>query len=486
MPKFKTILLSLVFFGLASAVQAATVTKAEYFDDNNNGSIDTIRITLSENISTCAFSADDWKFVVVGDFNPQIISMGCLGNVITLNVLSDGNKTGSANSPSLSYKNNGRIMLGSGLLSDQANISVVDRAQPRIISTSPVNGSTVLSLNADVIINFSESLDANSVVIYDSKINVGNYVPLWNEAKTKVTLSHTLAWPENTTVNFGVLAAKDLSGNDLDGSVVPNPWNFQIPRTSGSLARPLGVIVINAGDDTAVIRQVTIDVAYLNATEIILSEVPGFNGASYQPIASHIPFTLSAGSGVKTVFAIIKGNAGQTDVLSDTIDYQPPVAEVVPEELVPVSDLGIPYNSLIKGVGPSVYYYAKNGFRYVFPDEKTLNSWYSGTIAIKIVTDLTLSKITFGGVVTYRPGSLIKINTDPKVYAVGPKGELHWIETEALARTLYGANWAAQVSDLPDVYFPSYKIGTSIKSPNDFNPDAVKNAYQTISQDLGV
>ncbi len=112
-----------------------------------------------------------------------------------------------------------------------------------------------------------------------------------------------------------------------------------------------------------------------------------------------------------------------------------------------------------------VYYYAADGKRYVFPNEKTYFSWYSDFSAVKTISDAEMGTITIGGNVTIRPGTkLVKITTDPKVYAVAPGGMLRWIESEAIATALYGANWARRVVDVPDGYFVNYTVGSSVSS----------------------
>lgn len=118
---------------------------------------------------------------------------------------------------------------------------------------------------------------------------------------------------------------------------------------------------------------------------------------------------------------------------------------------------------LVKASGPAVYYYAANGKRYVFPNEKTYLSWYSDFSSVKTITDAELAAISIGGNVTTRPGThLVKITTDPKTYAVTQGGVLHWIQSEAIAKALYGDNWATQVIDVPDAFFVNYTVGSSI------------------------
>src|SRR3989338_5981385 len=87
---------------------------------------------------------------------------------------------------------------------------------------------------------------------------------------------------------------------------------------------------------------------------------------------------------------------------------------------------------LIKASGPAVYYYAADGKRYVFPNEKTYFTWYSGFSSVKTITDAELAAVMIGGNVTYRPGvKMVKITTDPKVYAVSNGGVLRHVPSEA-------------------------------------------------------
>jgi hypothetical protein len=121
---------------------------------------------------------------------------------------------------------------------------------------------------------------------------------------------------------------------------------------------------------------------------------------------------------------------------------------------------------LIKASGPAVYYYAADGKRYVFPNEKTYFSWYSDFSSVVTITDAELAAILIGGNVTIRPGTkLVKITTDPKTYAVSDRcGMLHWIESETIAQQLYGDAWNQRIVDVPDAFFVDYSIGSSISS----------------------
>lgn len=106
----------------------------------------------------------------------------------------------------------------------------------------------------------------------------------------------------------------------------------------------------------------------------------------------------------------------------------------------------------------SVYYLGADGKRYVFPNESTYFSWYSDFSSVVTISQSELESYPLGANVTVRPGTkLVKITTNPKVYAVTPGGNLLWIPSEEVALALYGANWAQRVIDVPDAFFTNYK-----------------------------
>lgn len=125
---------------------------------------------------------------------------------------------------------------------------------------------------------------------------------------------------------------------------------------------------------------------------------------------------------------------------------------------------------LIKASGPAVYYYGGDGKRYVFPSERVFYTWYTGFGSVKTISDAELAALQIGGNVTYRPGiRMVKIMTDPKVYAVAAHGTLRWVQTESVARELYGDTWASNIDDISDSLFVNYSIGLPISNSNDFN-----------------
>jgi hypothetical protein len=139
---------------------------------------------------------------------------------------------------------------------------------------------------------------------------------------------------------------------------------------------------------------------------------------------------------------------------------------------------------LIKASTPAVYYYGADGKRYVFPNEKTYYTWYSDFSSVKTITDAELAAVQIGGNVTYKPGvKMVKITTDPKVYAVGANGTLRWVTSEAVAIALYGTNWNKMIDDVADSFFVNYTVGAAINSASEFSPAAVTAAATSINVD---
>ncbi len=117
---------------------------------------------------------------------------------------------------------------------------------------------------------------------------------------------------------------------------------------------------------------------------------------------------------------------------------------------------------LIKMSGlSSVYYLAADGKRYVFPNEQTYFSWYGDFSSVVTIPQTELEGYPLGKNVTIRSGTkLVKITTDPKVYSVEPNGNLVWVKSESAASTLYGADWAKRVVDVPDSFFTNYTVSS--------------------------
>ncbi len=138
---------------------------------------------------------------------------------------------------------------------------------------------------------------------------------------------------------------------------------------------------------------------------------------------------------------------------------------------------------LVKGSSSAVYY-IDEGKRYVFPNEKIYFSWYRDFSGVRTVSDEELASYVIGGNVTYRPGSrLVKLQSDPRVFAVGAGGRLRWVSSETAASALYGTAWNTYVDDLSDAFFFNYKEGEPIASYADFDR-LFEQSIPSISDDV--
>jgi hypothetical protein len=187
--------------------------------------------------------------------------------------------------------------------------------------------------------------------------------------------------------------------------------------------------------------------------------------------------TLTAVAGIAFAGAVMAGFIVSTTGSDTTAGYQigikPPIT--------------LPAHTLIRGSLPAVYYLGTDGKRYVFPNEKTYKTWFPGTPAfnnVVVVDDAIITNLPIGGNVTYQPGvRMVKINSDPKVYAVSFGGKLRHITSETIAKSLYGADWATKVDDVPDAFFVNYILGPAITSAAQYSPANQEASVGNISQD---
>ncbi|HBV58351.1 MAG TPA: hypothetical protein DEB73_03795 [Candidatus Magasanikbacteria bacterium] len=166
--------------------------------------------------------------------------------------------------------------------------------------------------------------------------------------------------------------------------------------------------------------------------------------------------------------------------------------------LVVKADVALVAGDVIQGTSTkNVFYYSADGKRYTFPTDKVFFSWYKDWSMVKKIPDAQMGNITIGGTVAYKAGTqLVKIQTDPKVYAVEPGGSIRWVETEAIAVSLYGSDWAKKVHDVDPTIFPyvykvgssvntaSYPVGALVKVGSDYFYVNAANSKQKVSADV--
>jgi hypothetical protein len=127
--------------------------------------------------------------------------------------------------------------------------------------------------------------------------------------------------------------SSDPQGFDLCSPAVSDGYVFAMLDGGGLYAffggggvPPVGALVINGGDGCTASRNVTLTLDNNdnpNVTQMRISEDPFFTGVPWVSYQGTTLFTLSAGYGLKTVYAQLRDNAGQVSVVfTDQIAYQ--------------------------------------------------------------------------------------------------------------------------------------------------------------------
>lgn len=127
--------------------------------------------------------------------------------------------------------------------------------------------------------------------------------------------------------------------------------------------------------------------------------------------------------------------------------------------------IGLKEGDLFKSADGAAVYWYKDGKRWVFPDATVYRSWFGDDFSkVLTVPSAELASILIGGDVRMKEGVfLLKIQSDPKTYAVEPNGRLRWIQTEDQAQALYGLDWAKRVRDIDVSLFVDYAVGSPLQ-----------------------
>lgn len=141
--------------------------------------------------------------------------------------------------------------------------------------------------------------------------------------------------------------------------------------------------------------------------------------------------------------------------------------------------------SLVKGPSAAVYYVGSDGRRHAFPNEGIYRSWYSDFSGIRTLSAGEIAALPLGSNVTYRPGSMmVKLESDPKTYAVDGGSVLRWVQDETVAAALYGANWNRNIHGVSDILFSNYEVGQAIADASSYSPSRARADSPTIETEM--
>lgn len=145
-------------------------------------------------------------------------------------------------------------------------------------------------------------------------------------------------------------------------------------------------------------------------------------------------------------------------------------------------------DTLIKGSGPTIYWAARDGKKYTFPNIATYYTWFTSNDfrLVKKISDKELKAIPTAGNVTYRGGAkLVKFPNESTVYAVSRYSVLRPILNPQVATQLYGAEWTRLIETIPWTLRGDYRIGSTIRAAYEYSASIEYNGVKTPSDNIG-
>lgn len=115
----------------------------------------------------------------------------------------------------------------------------------------------------------------------------------------------------------------------------------------------------------------------------------------------------------------------------------------------------------------NVVYLVDDGVAYAIPSEKTYFTWFDSWDSVEVVSASTLSEYEQDGYAPFAPGTKVKFAGNAKVYIVGTDGRMHWIETQAVAYSIFGSTWNKEIVELTEQDLVSNSFGTTVDAEND-------------------
>lgn len=232
-------------------------------------------------------------------------------------------------------------------------------------------------------------------------------------------------------------------------------------------------VSINAGAETTSRRDVKITLRAQNVQLIGVSEDPTFAGSSFVAYAPTVDWTLSPGSGTKTVYIRFRSPEGGTIDASDSIVLQSSsgTCPLTPGKVYKTKD------------APGIYYIvgprdlvAEAGdvpcTKRPFKNPRTYFSYFTSYSEAKIIDKKVLDSVAndplkfmaFGPLEKLQNKAVVKQVVNSKVYIlIG--NTFHWIENENVFNAM-GLKWNA-IIDISSGLFDKFTEGKSLSSADD-------------------
>ncbi|MBT6254436.1 hypothetical protein HOI83_04380, partial [Candidatus Uhrbacteria bacterium] len=498
---------------------APVITSFTYQDSDNDGKIDQVLATFSEAVDqTSVLAPADLTFssagADVGDFTGAAFGASNTNVIVSDSVTTATIPLGteatvvdtSEDSASISIDSQAAFSLidevdptTNAVLGTQSQAAYVDGAGPVLISSSPEDAETGVVSSSTVDLTFSETMDTGTFAY--SCCGAGTdpgRTGAWTVSDTVYTITPTANWSNGEDITINITTADDVvsSPNAFAGAVtgMNDPFTFTISSPSGGtptpgtgpaavvttamLLTPNGAEILQGNSAYSITWLASGD--NLDTISLYYSSD---NGQNYSIIASGesndgsyswtVPNeTVATGKirvdAVTSSGGVLIDDESNASFSISTIVSPPEPETAEPELTGPVlaemtapdgEILEIREGSLFRGVELSGVYLVKDGTRYVFPSEAVFLSRYTDFSGVVQVDDDQLRELPFGGRMTMAEGSLIKIQSDNRVYVVlDDIGTITHIPDETTAISTYGADWAQLVHDISVVFWFDYTV----------------------------
>ena len=512
----------LASFAIAASVSAAdTVNSALYVDIDDDGQIDQVNWNMDENVTGCTYEAEDWTVNTAGSINVSITGLDCSGSILQIEVSADEDETGGAIDPVISYNNtdaDDSVTLTSGAMTAKASQTATDSASPIIASSSPSSGDNNVSRSGDITITFTEEMDTSATeAAVTLEPDAGTITYAWSSGDTVLTLdpANNLSpgWTYTVTVST---AAEATAGPDaFDNLESESQWSFSVQGSSSSSTSDsdsssgttsteptVSFSEPDAGEelDGGELKIVSWEAAAGTGVTYMSLEYTTDDGENYTEIETFLDAddeeyswmvpNIDAESAYlrARLYNSTKAQIGTTNSETFSIDFQDEDEfDVIDEDedgdesednnddssseaTSPIS--GISAGDVVKSEsGSAVYFITEDYARRVFIDAQSYFTWFDSFDEVEVVSDDEISEFPLEGLMLPKAGSvLVKIQTDARVYALSDNGDgtmLHEIESEDVAISLFGDDWADYVIDVDVAFFGYFESGGSIESETD-------------------
>ena len=192
---------------------------------------------------------------------------------------------------------------------------------PEITTTSPLQGSIDVPLNADIVVTFTEAMNKTSVV--PTITPTLSVTPVWSNGDKTVTYTHATEFTQ--CLDYTV----DIAGKDLDGAALipgsaPNPWSFRVVCTTPYIVTTTPIhLQIDVGTSQSII--VTFSEPMDKPTVVpnispAITLTPAWSNGNKTVTYTHTPFPTCTGYTVTMTGKDMDGNdlwAGRFDGFAD-------------------------------------------------------------------------------------------------------------------------------------------------------------------------